>query len=493
MDHIKRTIYPLLLPLTAYTLFIQCGQWIVHYWVGMNAYDVFDYVINSDILYFLCIVLGIVASSLLLDKSGETRFNKFLSLAGAAAAAVAACLLMYVRGPLILIPVGLFGFFTGCIRPAIMVWFLRNVQYNQRGLLLSLTVFIPRLVFDTIFIVLFPEMTIPLLLILTIASVCMMIVCLIPKHLIKYEPPAFKQEDALPGLRFDARALTYMISIAFLLNMLIGILDMFVSKPGFIPTAFVTAQYYTRFGSLPFMIPFGLLMDRYGRQSVLRLTPFLLLLAMFAGINSTSGIAGIIGLCLMVIGSAALSMAVGLIFLDHAENTKRVALTASFGYVVSYLSRQVGTKAGLALADADMAVVYTLGSLCGIAALALIVFFYEHMRSRNASAASAASSASAASAASVASETPLPQLTPQVQPQPADNGGFGFTLRESEVFRLILQLGTISEIATKLYLSEVTVKRHVSSILKKTKTQNRAEILNRYGLTQRPADADKHV
>jgi len=77
---------------------------------------------------------------------------------------------------------------------------------------------------------------------------------------------------------------------------------------------------------------------------------------------------------------------------------------------------------------------------------------------------------------------------PSQHPLPADNGGFGFTLRESEVFVMILQLGTISEIATRMYLSEVTVKRHVSSILKKTNTHNRAEIFNRYGLAQIPAN-----
>ena len=60
---------------------------------------------------------------------------------------------------------------------------------------------------------------------------------------------------------------------------------------------------------------------------------------------------------------------------------------------------------------------------------------------------------------------------------------FGLTLREAEVFKLILDIGTITEIASKLCLSEVTVKRHVSSILKKTKTRNRAELINRFGLT----------
>ena len=458
MKNLKRTFIPLLLPLTAYTLFIQCGQWINHYWVALNAAETFDYVINADILFFLFIALGIVVSSLLLDRYGETRINKNLGLASAVISAGIACSYMVIRGPQILIAICAFGFFTGCIRPAIIVWFLRNVRYNERGFLLSLTVFVPRIVFDLIFIVIFPEMTEPLLVILTIASGCMMILCLLPGQLIRYKAPETRQNEIPGGLQFDSKALICMIIIAFLLNMLIGILDMASTKPNYIPNAFVNFRYYTRFSTLFFMIPFGIMMDRRGRQSVLVLTPVMLLLAMYAGLYSTSGIIGLAGLCFLMIGSAALSMAVGLIFLDHAENTKRTALTASFGYAALYVARQVGAKAGLALADSDPVIVYTIGSLCGIAAVALIVFFYEHMRSQNVSAVAAIR-----------------------EPGTAEEN-FGFTLREAEVFRMILHIGTIAEIAGRMYLSEVTVKRHVSSILKKTKTKNRAELVNRFGL-----------
>jgi len=467
MNSIKRTIIPLLLPLTAYTLFIQCGQWIIHYWVAINAVETFEYVINADIVFFMCIALGIVVSSLFFDKHGETRFNRSVGFVSAIITAGLCCLLMALKGPPILIAVSAIGFFTGCIRPSIMVWFLHNVQYNKRGLLLSLTVFIPRIVFDMIFIVLFPEMTERLLLILTIASGCMIVLCLLPNQLIKNKPPEIQQDDSFPGLRFDKKALLCMIIIAFLLNMLVGILDMFTTKPSYVPLAFVNFRYYTRFSSLFLMIPFGILMDKRGRQSVLMLTPILLLLAMFAGLYSTSGIIGITGLCFMMIGSAALSMAIGLIFLDHASNTKRAALTASFGYVVLYVSRQLGTKIGLALTESDAILVYTLGSLCGIASVVLIVFFYEHMRSRNAS-----------------------EVTVIPDTQIADKKDFGFTLRETEVFNMILHIGTIAEIANKLYLSEVTVKRHVTSILKKTNTQNRAELRNRFGFKQGVADID---
>ena len=44
--------------------------------------------------------------------------------------------------------------------------------------------------------------------------------------------------------------------------------------------------------------------------------------------------------------------------------------------------------------------------------------------------------------------------------------------------------------SNKVFLSEVTIKRHVSSILRKTKTQNRAELVNRFGLKEIATDGD---
>ena len=69
---------------------------------------------------------------------------------------------------------------------------------------------------------------------------------------------------------------------------------------------------------------------------------------------------------------------------------------------------------------------------------------------------------------------PEPPLPPGIKQ-------YGLTEREKEVFEVILQGATVSEMAQKLYISEVTVKRHVGSILKKTSLTSRAELIERYG------------
>lgn len=54
------------------------------------------------------------------------------------------------------------------------------------------------------------------------------------------------------------------------------------------------------------------------------------------------------------------------------------------------------------------------------------------------------------------------------------------TLREKDVFNAILAGYSNSEISTKLYISESTVKFHVKNLLKKTDCHNRTELLKKY-------------
>ncbi len=56
---------------------------------------------------------------------------------------------------------------------------------------------------------------------------------------------------------------------------------------------------------------------------------------------------------------------------------------------------------------------------------------------------------------------------------------FSFTTRESEIVQLILENQSNLEIAEALFVAEITVKKHVGRILKKTNTRNRAELIKR--------------
>jgi DNA-binding CsgD family transcriptional regulator len=57
---------------------------------------------------------------------------------------------------------------------------------------------------------------------------------------------------------------------------------------------------------------------------------------------------------------------------------------------------------------------------------------------------------------------------------------YGLTRRESEVFRLVVQNLSNSEISGRLFVSESTVKFHIGNILKKTDCSNRSELIMQF-------------
>ncbi len=65
-------------------------------------------------------------------------------------------------------------------------------------------------------------------------------------------------------------------------------------------------------------------------------------------------------------------------------------------------------------------------------------------------------------------------------PQHAFESRFAFSAREAEVFRLIICGCSNSEIASRLFIAESTVKFHVKNILHKTSCANRTELLAEY-------------
>ncbi|MDR1431287.1 MAG: LuxR C-terminal-related transcriptional regulator [Propionibacteriaceae bacterium] len=80
---------------------------------------------------------------------------------------------------------------------------------------------------------------------------------------------------------------------------------------------------------------------------------------------------------------------------------------------------------------------------------------------------------------------PDPQLTAE---QAAENAGL--TRRETEVFILSTQGMTVRQIADELFLTTGTVKFHITNMLRKTRTNNRAELMQTLlAAGPRPVDA----
>ncbi|CAM3340083.1 MULTISPECIES: response regulator transcription factor [Brevibacillus] len=63
----------------------------------------------------------------------------------------------------------------------------------------------------------------------------------------------------------------------------------------------------------------------------------------------------------------------------------------------------------------------------------------------------------------------------KLQQKKKENSGISLTEREQEIFQLIVENLGNQEIAQRLFISEATVKTHVSSILRKTGQPNRSQ------------------
>ena len=73
---------------------------------------------------------------------------------------------------------------------------------------------------------------------------------------------------------------------------------------------------------------------------------------------------------------------------------------------------------------------------------------------------------------------PVPQPLPsQEERLNAFIQKYELSLRETEVFSLIIEGASNGEISAKLFISENTVKFHVRNILKKTGCSNRTELI----------------
>lgn len=65
---------------------------------------------------------------------------------------------------------------------------------------------------------------------------------------------------------------------------------------------------------------------------------------------------------------------------------------------------------------------------------------------------------------------------PEAEPLPMPRGEAPFTPREMDILKLLCQRKSRAEIAAELYISEMTVKRHVSNMLTKTGFHDSVEL-----------------
>lgn len=141
------------------------------------------------------------------------------------------------------------------------------------------------------------------------------------------------------------------------------------------------------------------------------------------------------------------------LFSDISRSRENLLYVAGFGLMFGRIGDAAGNLTGIMLNDNLISLV-TATSICFVAAFVVFFLLYNKLY------------------------MPLPQPLPsQEERMNAFIQKHELSLREAEVFNLIKEGASNSEISTRLFISENTVKFHVRNILKKTGCSNRTELL----------------
>jgi len=235
------------------------------------------------------------------------------------------------------------------------------------------------------------------------------------------------------------------------------------------PTAIeaVTPNEAIRFIELPFFLAAGLITDLVGRRPLLGVS----LVAAFAG--ATASLAGDSQLVVtLATGGAyfaiiAFPVACVALLSDATLYARNPALLGALAFAPILVGELVAGWLGPVAARlaGDVVFVVTLGVL---AVLTGLVTWLSSLLRRH-----------------------LEPLSANVTLVPVDEAGapeavqvavrFDFTPREAEILELTVEGLTVKQMAERLFLTEATVKFHITNMLRKTQSANRAALLAKLG------------
>jgi len=207
----------------------------------------------------------------------------------------------------------------------------------------------------------------------------------------------------------------------------------------------------------------GFIADLKGRQyiSVIAIAVMTLLIFDVFLLNYT--VFKFLNWIILFAGSGFLAMFVTLNFIDIADQTKIPALWAGGGRIVKHLVTAFGSVAGALLWNTPESGFLIVGLQYLVLLTALIfLLFWHYLITENASG---------------AVHSPQESLGNSLAPEIA---GYGFTDKEKQVLQFILTGVQIKDIAEKLFVTERTVKFHITNILKKTGCKNQRELISSF-------------
>lgn len=229
------------------------------------------------------------------------------------------------------------------------------------------------------------------------------------------------------------------------------------------------------------VIAAGLIADLKGRQYISMIATAVMTLLIFNVFLLNYPIFKFLNWIILFAGSGFLAMFVTLNFTDIAGQTKRPALWAGGGRIIKHAVTAFGPIVGALLWHEPQSgyIIVILQYLVLLTALIFLLFWHYRHISESLNINILIPVADGMTPPDREQTAPIPQesfgsgLSPEI-------AKYNFTDKEKQVLLFILAGAQIKDIAKELYVTERTVKFHITNILKKTGHKNQRELISSF-------------
>ncbi len=226
----------------------------------------------------------------------------------------------------------------------------------------------------------------------------------------------------------------------------------------------------------------GLIADLKGRQYISVITIAVMTFLIFNVFLLNYPVIKLINWIVLFAGAGFPAMFVTLNFIDIAGQTKKPAIWAGGGRMIKHSVTALGSVAGTILwNNSDSGYIIVILQYL-VLLIALIFLLFQHYRIVTENVRFVAISEI------TGNEKHASQLQSPVRTKEACADDimqeitkiYGLTGREGQILRFIIAGTQIKDIAKELYITERTVKFHITNILKKTESRNQRELISRF-------------
>ena len=405
------------------------------------------------LMFVVAISIGIICFSLIMDRSEKFRRNVRMIILASCGIIICTTALLFCPKPFSYIALCLSGIFIGAAFILQHAVGLRHFPYEYRCRSFGLSFALAGFINTTTDLAELPFLRVGLpgggyimaIAVLSLAAIVFAF-CASQQESDSWSAPKVNRSYSIVGILATA--------VACIAYIVFGFKDS-TAYPDTL--AAVSSSGFVRYMEVPLFIGIGWLCDKMGRQVIL-LTCLCTTLLGSAGIlfYNLPVISTIMELC-SFISIISVSTSICVILVDLSHYAKYPTLLIGLGFAPTIIGQALSFP--ITANSSDAVILFAIAFVLGVLLIPLVMALLERIR--------------AVYSTGILQKRPL-----FVEDIPQK---YELSKREAQVYELILESKTVSEMAQLLYLTESTVKQHVTNILRKTGMKNRSQLLDSVG------------